>query len=151
MTDTGMSGLLEVVVRYLPLPALALGLPIAASLERVQSQAVTEALKDPSVVAAQSRGLPASRVIWVHAWRLSLRPVLGVLGMAVGSVLSGSLAVEVVMTWPGLSHLMIGALIGQDLPLAAGCAGLGAALLSIGLLSADIALASADPTILEST
>ena len=151
VTDTGISGLVEVVVRYLPLPALALGLPLAASLERVQSQAITEALKDPSVVAAQSRGLPASRVIWVHAWRLSLRPVLGILGIVVGSVLSGSLAVEAVMTWPGLSHLMIEALIGQDLNLAAGCAALGAALLSIGLLAADLALASADPAVLEPT
>lgn len=135
---------------HLPLPATALALPITAFLERVQSQAVVEAMRDPCVIAAQARGLPASRVIWVHAWRLSLKPVLGVLGIVVGSVLSGSFVVEFVMTWPGLGNLMFEALTAQDLHLAAGCAAVGAALLSIGLLSADIALASADPRTLES-
>jgi peptide/nickel transport system permease protein len=89
-------------------------------------------------------------VIWVHAWRLSLKPVLGVLGIVIGSVLSGSFVVEFVMSWPGLGNLMFEALTAQDLHLAAGCAATGAALLSIGLLSADIALASADPASIES-
>ena len=150
VADGGLSGLLDLVIHYLPLPALALALPVAASLERVQSQAVAEALKDPCVVAARARGLPASRVIWVHAWRLSLKPVLGVLGIVIGSVLSGSMVVEVVMSWPGIGSLMVDALLGQDLHLAAGCAAMGAALLSIGLLSTDIALASVDPTTMES-
>ena len=148
--DTGALALVETAIRYLPLPAFALALPIAASLERLQSQAVAQALKDPCVIAAQARGVPASRVIWVHAWRLSLKPVLGVLGIVIGSVLSGSFVVEFVMAWPGLGNLMFEALTAQDLHLAAGCAATGAALLSIGLLSADIALASADPASIES-
>lgn len=147
---SGPMAALEIAFRYLPLPAFALALPIAASLERLQSQAVAEALRDPCVVAAQARGLSASRVIWVHAWRLSLKPVLGVLGIVIGSVLSGSFVVEYVMSWPGLGNLMFEALTAQDLHLAAGCAAMGAALLSIGLLSTDIALASADPGTLES-
>ncbi|MDQ3486931.1 MAG: ABC transporter permease [Acidobacteriota bacterium] len=147
---TGPLAALEMTVRYLPLPALALALPIAASLERLQSQAVAEALRDPCVIAAQARGLSASRVIWVHAWRLSLKPVLGVLGIVIGSVLSGSFVVELVMSWPGLGNLMFEALTAQDLHLAAGCAAMGAGLLSIGLLSTDIALASADPVTIES-
>ena len=147
---TGVLAAVETAVRYLPLPAFALALPIAASLERLQSQAVAQALSDPCVVAAQARGISASRVIWVHAWRLSLKPVLGVLGIVIGSVLSGSFVVELVMSWPGLGNLMFEALTAQDLHLAAGCAATGAALLSIGLLSTDIALASADPSTTES-
>jgi peptide/nickel transport system permease protein len=143
--------ILAVAFRHMPLPALALALPIAASLERLQSQAIAEALRDPCVIAAQARGVSFNRVLWVHAWRLSLKPVLGVLGIVVGSVLSGSLVVEFVMSWPGLGRLMIDALEAQDLRLAAGCAAVGAALLSAGLLAADIALAAVDPRIGEPT
>lgn len=141
--------MLSAATRYLPLPAFALALPIAASLERLQSQAIAEALTSPCVAAARARGLSATRVVWVHAWRLSLKPVLGVLGIVIGSVLSGSFIIELVMSWPGLGNLMYEALTAQDLHLAAGCAAMGAALLSFGLLSTDIALAASDPRIVE--
>ena len=143
--------MLTTAFRYMTLPALALALPIAASLERLQSQALGEALRDPCVVAARARGISPRRVLWVHAWRLSLKPVLGVLGIVLGSVLSGSFVVELVMTWPGLGGLMYAALEARDLHLAAGCAAVGAALLSAGILATDIALATVDPRISEPT
>lgn len=148
-TGAGMAALLGSAARYLPLPALALALPVAASLERLQSQALGEALRHPSVIAARARGLSTRRTTWVHAWRLSLKPVLGILGIVIGTVLSGSFAVEIVMDWPGLGDLMYQALIARDVHLAAGCAAVGAALLSIGLLAADVALALADPRLRE--
>jgi len=141
--------MLAMALRYVPLPALALAVPIAASLERLQSQAIAEALTNPCVAAARARGLSPTRVLWVHAWRLSLKPVLGVLGIVIGSVLSGSFVVEQVMSWPGLGNLMYEALTAQDLNLAAGCAAVGAAFLSLALLATDIALASSDPRISE--
>lgn len=141
--------MLGTALRYLPLPAFALALPIAASLEQLQSQAIAEALGQPCVAAARARGLSAARVTWIHAWRLSLEPVLGVLGIVIGSVLSGSFIVELVMSWPGLGSLMYDALLAQDLHLAAGCAAVGAALLSLGLVATDIALAAADPRSVE--
>lgn len=146
-TDTGGGplALLTAAARYLPLPALALALPIAASLERLQSQAIAEALRQPCVAAALARGLSPARATWVHAWRLSLKPVFGVLGIVIGTVLSGSFIVEYVMSWPGLGDLMYQALVARDVHLAAGCAAVGAALLSLGLLAADVALAMADP------
>jgi peptide/nickel transport system permease protein len=127
------------------LPALALALPIAAALERLQSQAMAEALREPSVTAALARGISRRRAIWVHAFRLSLKPVLGVLGIVIGTVLSGSFVVEIVMTWPGLGDLMFQALVARDLYLAAGCAASGAVFLAAGLLAADLALAVVDP------
>ena len=144
-TDAGPRALLGAAFRYLPLPALALALPIAAGLERLQSQAIADALRQPCVRAALARGLSASRATWIHAWRLSLKPVLGVLGIVVGTVLSGSFVVEIVMDWPGLGDLMYQALLARDVHLAAGCAAVGAAMLSLGLVAADIALAIADP------
>jgi hypothetical protein len=109
------------------LPAVALALPVAASLERLQSAAFREALADPSVAAARARGIPRGRLLWRHAWRLSLKPVLAIYGIIVGSVLSGSFAVEIVTSWPGLGALTFEALRARDLYLVAGCAAAGAA------------------------
>jgi ABC-type dipeptide/oligopeptide/nickel transport system permease component len=134
---------------YVVLPALALALPVAASLERLQSTAMREALSDPSIAAARARGVSPIRATWVHAWRLSLRSVLGVLGIIIGTVLGGSFVVEIVTTWPGLGDLMYEALRGRDIYLAAGCAAAGAAFLSISLVASDTALALVDPRTLD--
>jgi peptide/nickel transport system permease protein len=138
------AGLLA-TLRYLVVPALALALPIAASLERLQSQALTEALAEPSVRAALARGCSRRRVIWRHAFRLSLTPVLAIYGAIVGTVLSGSFAVEIVTSWPGLGALMYDALVSRDLFLVAGCGGAGAIFLALGTLASDVALALNDP------
>lgn len=136
---------LAAAARYLPLPALALALPTAAGLERVQSRAMEATLTEPSITAARARGVPARRTTWVHAWRLSLPPVLGVLGVVLGSVLSGSLIVEIVMSWPGLGQLMHHALVARDMHLAAGCAAAGALFLALGINASELALLLADP------
>lgn len=129
------------------LPALALALPVAAALERQQSQSMREALTHPSLAAARARGIPHARIVWSHAWRLSLKPVLALYGITVGSVLSGSFAVEIVTGWPGLGALTFEALRSRDVHLAAGCAATGAAFLAAGIFASDVALAAADPRI----
>ncbi|HXW06316.1 MAG TPA: ABC transporter permease [Vicinamibacterales bacterium] len=134
-------------VRYLILPALALALPLAASIERLQSQAMTRALEEPCVHAARARGCSPERAIWRHAFPLSLGPVISIYGVMVGTVLSGSFAVELVTSWPGLGALMYEALVARDLYLAAGCATVGAALLAAGVFLADVALALLDPRV----
>jgi peptide/nickel transport system permease protein len=131
------------------LPALALGLPLAASIERVQSAAMSDALREPCVRAALARGVSRRRAVWNHALRLSLTPVLAVLGIIVGSVLSGSFVVEIVMSWPGVGDLMYQALLSRDLYLAAGCAAAATVALASGVLLSDVALAAADPRIRE--
>ena len=133
----------------LVLPTLALALPIAASIERLQAHAVSDALKEPCVRAAVARGISGRRVLWNHALRLSLKPVLAILGIIVGTVLSGSLVVEIVMNWPGIGELMYQALLSRDLFLAAGCAAAAAVCLSFGVLLSDISLAALDPRVRE--
>jgi peptide/nickel transport system permease protein len=133
------------LLRHLPLPALALGLPIAASLERLQSRAIRDALQEPCIAAARARGVSSHRAIWVHAFRLSAPPVLGVLGIVIGTVLSGSFVVEIVMSWPGLGGLMYEALVARDVYLAAGCASAAALFLAAGIVAADIGLLVVDP------
>ena len=146
--DTGSSGWLASLaahLRYLVLPIAALALPMAASLERLQSRAMREALAEPSVLAARARGLPPRRVIWRHGFRLSLKPVLAIYGVIVGSIFSGSFVVEIVMSWPGLGALMYEGLVARDLYLVAGCAAVGSLFLASGVLASDLLLAVVDP------
>jgi peptide/nickel transport system permease protein len=93
--------------------------------------------------------VPRHRVVWRHALRLSLKPVLGVYGILIGSVLSGSFVVEIVTSWNGLGDLMYRALQGRDIYLVAGCAAAGSLFLAAGVLASDIALALVDPRIEE--
>jgi peptide/nickel transport system permease protein len=82
-----------------------------------------------------------------HAWPVSIGPVLGIYGVMIGSVFSGSFAVEVVTSWPGLGRLMFDALKARDLFLVAGCAATGALFLAAGTLLADLLHASTDPRV----
>jgi ABC-type dipeptide/oligopeptide/nickel transport system permease component len=131
--------------RHFVVPALALALPVAASLERLQSQAIADVLRRPAALAARARGIPAGRVVWRHAWRQSLGPVLAVYGVTVASLFSGSFAVELVTSWPGLGDLMLSGLMARDTNLVAGCAAAGAAFLAASVLAADVAHVLVDP------
>ncbi len=144
----GAAWLADVAV-HLPLPALALALPIAATFERLQAQSMADALHQPFALAAVARGLSARDVVLRHAWRVSLRPVCGVYGLAVGALLSGSFVVEFVTAWPGLGRLMYEALRARDIYLVAGCAAIGGLFLALGSLIGDLLLAAADPRVRE--
>ena len=134
---------------HLPVPVAALALPLAATLERIQSQAIGEALAEPAIVAARARGVSARRALWAHAFRLSAKAPIAVGGAIAGALLSGSFAVELVTSWPGLGRLTYEALVARDVPLVAGCATAGALLVSLALVAADVLLAAADPRSLE--
>ena len=133
--------------RHLVVPTMALAFPVAATLERLQSQSIADALRRPSALAAHARGVPAWRVVWRHAWRQSLGPLFGLYGVIAGSLFSGSFAVEIVTSWPGLGELMRQALLMRDTDLVAGCAAAGAAFLAAGVLASDVAHALCDPRI----
>ena len=135
------------LARHLPLPALALAIPMAATLERLQSQAIEAASRERFVAASRARGVDRARSILRHAWPVSLRPVLGLYGVMIGTLFSGSFVVEVVTTWPGLGRLMFDALKARDLFLVAGCAATGAFFLAAGTLIADLLLAYTDPRV----
>ncbi|PYQ94532.1 MAG: hypothetical protein DMF96_25605 [Acidobacteria bacterium] len=129
--------------------ATGVGLPLAAMLERLQAQAMSQAIGEPFVLATLARGVPRSRVVWRDALKAALRPVAAIYGLIVGALLSGSFAVEVISAWPGLGTLMLGALRTRDVYLVAGCAGAGALFLAFGTLVSDVALALVDPRVSE--
>jgi peptide/nickel transport system permease protein len=141
------TGWMSTAQGHLLIPTLALGLPIAAMLERLQSQATRDALEAPDLQAAAARGIPPIRLIWVHAARQSLRPVLGVYGIVIGGVFSGSLAVEFATSWPGLGRLMYEGVRAGDVKLIAGCVFAGGVCLAVGNLIADVLRAWADPRV----
>lgn len=146
-TEMGWGQWLLDLARHIPVPALALAIPLAAALERLQSQAIESAAREPFVAASRARGLEPAQSLLRHAWPVSLRPVLGLYGVMIGSLFSGSFIVEVVTSWPGLGRLMFDALKARDLFLVAGCAAAGAMFLAIGTLAADLLLAWTDPRV----
>jgi peptide/nickel transport system permease protein len=133
------------LLRHLVVPAAAIALPLAAMLERLQSQAMSETIGEPFVLATRARGVPNGRLVWRDVLKAALRPVASVYGLIVGTLLSGSFAVEVITAWPGLGSLMLDALRARDVYLVAGCAGAGAVFLALGTLMSDVALALVDP------
>lgn len=132
-------------LRHLVVPVAALALPLAAMFERLQSQAMSETVAQPFVLATLARGVPHARVIWRDALKAALRPLLSIYGIVVGTLLSGSFAVEMITSWPGLGRLMLDALRARDVYLVAGCAAAGSIFLAAGTLMSDIALAAVDP------
>ena len=147
--DPSWSAWLADVARHLPLPVLALALPVAATFERLQAQSMGETIGQPFVAAAIARGVRERDLVLRHAWPVSLRPICAIYGLAIGALLSGSFVVEYVTSWPGLGRLMFDALRARDIYLVAGCAAMGALLLAIGTLIGDLLLAAVDPGIRE--
>ena len=135
------------VAAHLVLPTLALALPLAAILERLQSQALASNADQTFVRAALARGLSVDQAKLRHAWRGSVGSVLGLYGVMIGSLLSGSFIVEFVTAWPGLGRLLYDALLARDLFLVTGTAAAGASLLALGTLLSDLMHAAADPRV----
>jgi ABC-type dipeptide/oligopeptide/nickel transport system permease component len=95
--------------------------------------------------AAAARGIPPARWLWVHVARHAVQPVLGVYGVIIGGLCSGSLAVETVTAWPGLGRLLYEGLVGRDAYLTAGCVLVGAFSLMVANLGVDLVRMWMDP------
>ncbi len=127
------------------LPALTLGLGLSALLSRVTRAAMLEALRQDYVLAARARGLSEARVIWRHAFRNALLPVLTIAGLQFGSVLTGSIVVEKVFAWPGLGTLLVDSIDKRDFNAVRACVLVFTlTYLAVNLLT-DLAYAWADP------
>ena len=149
--DLGWFARVGDVGSHLVLPTIALAVPLAATIERLQSRSLAETLRAPFVRAATARGLAWDRVVWRHAFPVAVRPVAGVYGIIIGSLLSGSFVVEIVSAWPGLGRLMFEALVSRDPHLVAGCAIAGASFLAVGNVVSDALLLFTDPRLRTTT
>jgi peptide/nickel transport system permease protein len=106
---------------HLVLPAVTLGLPLSALLARMTRASVIEELREPYVLAARSRGVSRARAILRHAFRNSLIPIVTVLGLQIGAVLTGAIITETIFAWPGVGRLLIQSINFRDYPLVQGC------------------------------
>jgi len=135
------------VLRHLVLPAITLSAVSIAGAMRYQRSAMLEVLRLPYIVTARAKGLPEPKVVWRHAWRNALFPVLTLLGLWLPILVSGSVFVESVFAWPGLGSLAIAAVNNRDYPLLMGSAVLVATLVVLGTLLSDAAYAVLDPRV----
>ena len=139
---SGMSGAGSVV-----LPALTLGTSMAAYLARMVRGSLLEELDREYVRSARSKGLREGVVFWRHLLPNSLIPVVTVLAMQLGMLLTGAIITESIFAWPGLGQLLLGAIDFRDFPLVQGCILVIAFTYLLMNLLADIAYGALDPRI----
>lgn len=135
------------LLRHLILPALTLSLVSIAATMRYQRGAMLEALHFPYIVTARAKGLSDARVIWKHAWRNAVFPVITLFGLWLPILVAGSVFVESVFAWPGLGSLAAAAVGNRDYPLLMGASLLASSLVVLGSLLTDLAYAFLDPRV----
>jgi ABC-type dipeptide/oligopeptide/nickel transport system permease component len=132
-------------VRHLLLPAITLGSGLAAILTRMVRTSMLEELGQDYIRTARAKGLSENVVVYRHALRNALNPVLTVIGLQFGSLLAGAIVTETIFGWPGIGRLTLSAISNRDYALVQGC------ILAIGLsyvvvnLLTDSVYALADP------
>jgi oligopeptide transport system permease protein len=131
--------------RYLVLPVLTLALPVAAYVARLTRASLLEVLGAHYVRSARARGLGAARVLWRHALRPALMPVVSYLGPAVAFVMTGSLVIETVFGLPGTGRYLVEGAIDRDYPLVMGMVVVYGALTLFLNLIADLIYGWLDP------
>lgn len=102
------------------MPALALGVNMLGILMRVTRSAILEVMNEDYIQTARAKGLQENKVVWRHVASNALIPVITVVGLELGTLLSGSIIVETVFSWPGSGSLLITALNARDYPLVTG-------------------------------
>jgi len=131
--------------RHLVLPAVTLGLGMAAILTRMVRTSMLEELGQDYIRTARAKGLSEQAVVYRHALRNALNPVLTVVGLQFGSLLAGAIVTETIFGWPGIGRLTLSAISNRDYALVQGC------ILAVGLtyvavnLATDALYALADP------
>jgi ABC-type dipeptide/oligopeptide/nickel transport system permease component len=106
---------------HLVLPAISLGAALAAILARMTRASLLEELREPYVQAARARGASRARAVLRHAFRNSLIPVVTLIGLQFGAVLTGAVITETIFAWPGIGRLLIQSIGFRDYPLVQGC------------------------------
>jgi ABC-type dipeptide/oligopeptide/nickel transport system permease component len=132
---------------HLILPAITMGLALAAILTRIVRAAVIEELSRDYVRTARAKGLSESAVLVRHALRNGLTPILTVLGLQFGALLAGAIVTETIFSWPGIGRLAVQAIEARDYSLLQGCILLTATSYVAVNLFIDILCAGVDPRV----
>jgi peptide/nickel transport system permease protein len=106
---------------HLVLPSITLGAALAAILARMTRASLLEELSEPYVLAARAKGVSRTRAVLHHAFRNSLIPIVTILGLQFGVVLTGAVITETIFAWPGIGRLLIQSISFRDYPTVQGC------------------------------
>jgi peptide/nickel transport system permease protein len=132
---------------HMILPTLALSVTSFAGLQRLMRGQLLDVLRQDYIKTARAKGLPENRVIYIHALRNAVNPLITLLGFEFASLLSGAFIAETFFNWPGLGKLMLEAVRQQDLYLVMAGLMMSAVMLIVGNLLADLLLKAVDPRI----
>ena len=135
------------LLKHLILPAVVLGTSAMAGLTRIMRSSMLSVLNQQYIITARAKGQNERKVVYRHALRNAINPMITILGFQIGAIMSGAALVENVIAWPGLGRLILEALLAQDQYLVMGSLIYGVILLVIGNLLADILLAVTDPRV----
>ncbi len=133
--------------RHVALPALALGTALMGILMRITRSAVLEVTREDYVMVARAKGLVDRVVLWRHVLRNALIPIITVVGLELGTLLSGSIIIETVFAWPGIGSLLITGINSRDYPLVTGLVLMYATAFVLINLAIDALYAVVDPRI----
>jgi peptide/nickel transport system permease protein len=135
------------LAHHMLLPSVALVLSVIPALVRHVKASMIQALDAPFVRTALAHGISRRRILWRHVLPAAANPMISLFGFSIGALLSASLLIEVIMSWPGLGPLVLEAILARDLYLVIGVVVLSTAFLLAGNLLADLMLYAADPRI----
>jgi len=135
------------IVRHLVIPTLVISFAAIAGLQRIMRGNLLETLRQQYILTARAKGLPENRVVYLHALRNAINPLVTIFGYHLSDLLSGEALVEIICNWPGLGSVMLTAVRAQDIYLVMASMLMGGILLLAGNLLADILLAYVDPRI----
>lgn len=132
---------------HMILPTIALTITSFAGLQRITRGELLDVLRQDYIQTARAKGLPENRVLYVHALRNAVNPLITLLGFEFASLLSGAFIAEFFFNWPGLGRLILQSVLAQDLYLVMASLMMGAVMLIVGNLLADLLLKFVDPRI----
>ncbi|KAA0683866.1 ABC transporter permease [Neorhizobium sp. P12A] len=138
-------------LRHITLPAITLGVALAASTMRMTRAAMLEVLNADYIRTARAKGLPRWRVVWKHALRNALIPVTTLVGLQLGQLMGGVVVTETVFAWPGIGKLTVDAIFSRDYPVVQGAILASAVLFVFINLATDLLYAVLDPRLRKRT
>ena len=147
MNTLGMDGSVADTIRHMVLPVTVLAVSLAGSNIRYIRSSFLEILQQDYLRTARAKGIGYKRVIWKHAMRNALLPVVTVIGMQIPMLFGGAVIIEQVFSWPGLGLMTMTAIMGRDYPVIMGVCLLSAVVVLVSNLITDILYARVDPTI----
>ena len=147
LSEYGQEGDLVSRIRHAILPTLTLGMIQMAAFMRFTRSSLLEALRQDYVRTARAKGLANTKVVWHHALRNALIPVVTVVGLSLPTLVGGAVLTETVFAWPGIGRLAVGAVFERDYPVIMGVNLIVAGVVITVNFMTDLAYAVIDPRI----